>query len=71
MAEVETTRTASTSSQDVAALELTEIKGLLEAVRFASYVQAILLGLVVALLIGVIMAVILSGGLVAEVTSGG
>ena len=68
MADVETTR--STSSQDVSALELTEIRGLLEAVRFASYVQAVLLGLVAALLIGVIMAVILSGGLVAKVTSG-
>lgn len=58
------------TGSDLETLELSEIRGLLEAVRFASYVQAILLGLVVALLIGVIMAVILSGGLVAKVVHG-
>jgi hypothetical protein len=58
-----------TQRNDLEALELTEIKGLMEAVRFASYVQAVLLGLVAALLIGVIMAIILSGGLVAKVVS--
>ncbi|MEA2459917.1 MAG: hypothetical protein QOH90_94 [Actinomycetota bacterium] len=61
--------TESSTRGDLNDLELTEIRGLLEAVRFASYVQAVLLGLVSALLIGVIMAVILSGGLVAKVVS--
>jgi hypothetical protein len=61
--------TESAARTDLDNLELTEIRGLLEAVRFASYVQAVLLGLVAALLIGVIMAVILSGGLVAKVIS--
>lgn len=63
MADVE----APQQRSDLETLEMTEIKGLLEAVRFASYVQAVLLGFVVALLIGVIMAIILSGGLVAKV----
>jgi hypothetical protein len=51
-----------TDNEDLRTLEVTEIKGLLEAVRFASYVQAVLMGLVVALLIGVIMAIVLAGG---------
>jgi hypothetical protein len=67
MAEVETTRTTGTT--DVSNLELAEIRSVLDAIRFASYVQAVLLGLVAALLIGVIMAVILSGGLVAKVSA--
>jgi hypothetical protein len=67
MAEVEATRTTGTS--DATNLEIAEIRSVLDAIRFASYVQAVLLGLVAALLIGVIMAVILSGGLVAKVSA--
>ena len=61
------TEVESRSLTDIDTQELVEIRELLEGVRFANYVQSVLLGIVVALLIGVIMAVILSGGLVAKV----